>query len=291
MSCLSQEALPCEIVIGDDSKQDATQALVAEIQSQSEIPLRYRRNAPRLGQSGNINSLFDRAIGSHLILLHDDDTLLPNAISDLLACWRFDCELTAAYGKQYVMSHDGVRDLIGSEGLNSDYDRSSQTAGLQKDPWKVGLWQQFPNDGYMIVTGAAKEIRWRSANEVGYGAEYDFGLRLGLSYPKFYFLNVYTACYRKTEGQSISSSRTDDAALQSYRILASANLPPNAEEFRDQKMKQLAPRAIVQALNFKRRREAWSIYWSHYHGWSKRISLGGLRRLSLLLYRGVRLPF
>ncbi len=282
-SCTSQTRPPDEILIGDDSKQDATQNLMAALQAETSIRLVYTRNVPRLGQGANINSLFQRASSTHLVLLHDDDLLLPNALGDLIACWDLHSDLTAAYGKQYVISHEGICDLGGSEHLNNLFRRSSKDAGLQKKPWEVGLFQQFPNDGFMITTSAAKAILWRPAKEVGNGAEFDFGLRLGLAYSKFYFLDTYTAKYRKTSGQSISGSSKDDAALQSYRIIQNVPLPPDAEDARAELLSRFAPRALMQAIRLGKKREAWSIYLSKNHGWSKRFSLGGVRRLGLLL--------
>jgi glycosyltransferase involved in cell wall biosynthesis len=283
VSCASQTRPPDEIVIGDDSKGDEAQELMASLQQDLRISLNYRRNAPRRGQAANINSIYQRASGSHLVLLHDDDLLLPNAVQDLLSCWDKHPDLTAAFGKQYVISHDGHVDLSGSEKLNRDYLRTSGREGLQRQPWQVGLLQQFPNDGFMITKAAACAILWRSAEQVGYGGEFDFGLRLSLAYDKFYFLDKYTSKYRETLGGSISSSSKDDAALQSYRIVQCADLPEGANRLRPARLAVYAPLAMMQAIRHGQPEEAWTIYLSRHHPWRKRLSPGGLRRLLLLL--------
>jgi glycosyltransferase involved in cell wall biosynthesis len=282
-SCRLQSRYPGEIVIGDDSKGDETEELIASWQQKAPVSLNYKRNSPRLGQGANINSIYQRATGSHLILLHDDDLLLPNAVQDLLSCWDKHSDLTAAYGKQYVMSHDGHIDLAGSETLNRDYLRTPDREGLQQRPWEVGLLQQFPNDGFMVAADAARTILWRSVQEVGYGGEFDFGLRLSLAYQKFWFLDRYTSKYRETLGHSISSSSTDDAALQSYRIVEAATLPQEAAHLKPCRLAVFAPLAMLQAIRHGQRKEAWSIYLSRHHPWRKRFSLGGVRRLLLLL--------
>jgi hypothetical protein len=216
-------------------------------------------------------------------LLHDDDLLLPNAVEALLSCWDHHPDLTAAYGKQYVISHDGQVDLAGSEQMNRYYLRTADRVGVQQRPWEVGFLQQLPNNGFMVTAEAARAIPWRSAEEVGFGGEFDFGLRLSLAYRTFYFLDEYTSKYRKTRGRSISGSNKDDAALQSYRIVVAAKLPEEAEYMRPRKLSSFSPQAMMQAIRHGKRKEAWNIYFSKNHNWRKRFSLGGVRRLLLLL--------
>jgi len=287
-SCTSQTEPPDEIVIGDDSKADDTQKLITRLQPVTRIPLNYQRNWPRRGQSANINSVYQRATSSHLILLHDDDLLMPNAVQDLLSCWDQYPDLTAAFGKQYVISHDGHIDLASSEILNRDYLRTQEREGVQPRPWEVGLLRQLPNNGFMVTKEAACAILWRPAEEVGYGGEFDFGLRLSLAYRKFYFVNRYVSKYRKTLGASISSSNKDDAALQGYRIVKSVKLPAEAVHLAPEVLARLAPLAMMQAIRHGHHREAWGIYLSSNHSWRKRLSAGGLRRLLLLLLSQAR---
>jgi len=282
-SCFAQDVAPDEIVVGDDSRSTATRDLVARLQSETAIRIAYRHNDPRLGQNVNINGVFQRATGSHLVLLHDDDVLLPNALRDLIACWEIHPDLTAAYGKQIMITHVGREDAAATEKLNVTYRRTPEHAGLQERPLDVGIAQQFPNDGYMVTARAAQQTLWRSREEVGYGGEYDFGLRLASSYVKFYFIDVFTAKYRMTQGGSISGSMTDDAALQSYRLLAALDVPAESAERKQTRLNELAPTAIAQALRFGKKREAWEMLASENFTWRQRASLGGMRKLLQLL--------
>jgi hypothetical protein len=90
--------------------------------------------------------------------------------------------------------------------LNRDYFRSAEWAGLKLSSVEAGVLQQFPNDCYMVRSAAARAIDWRSREEVGHGCEYDFGLRLGLSYSGFFFVDAFTAKYRLTE-HAVSKSQ------------------------------------------------------------------------------------
>lgn len=274
--------------MGDDSPDDNSTEVINKLASQTGVRIHYVKNTPPLGQNDNTNSLYDLVTTSHLILLHDDDLLLPNSIEDLLSCWSAHPRLTAAYGKQYVISHEGAVDLHGSLSLNNAYARTADRQGLQPNDWETGILQQFPNDGFMILASAAKSVRWRSREVVGGGGEFDFGLRLGLIHRGFYFLNEYTAKYRKTESGSISGSKSDNAALYSYRLLLEAQLPHAAEQLRSRRLREIAPRALMQAINCRKLGQAWDIYWSSNHGWRGRMSPGGVRRLLFMLIAWAR---
>jgi hypothetical protein len=216
------------------------------------------------------------------LLLHDDDELLPSAIEDLYACWEKNPELTAAYGKQYLMSPDGVIADHASEKLNLVYGRTPERSGLQEKPWEVGL-QQFPNDGFMILASAARTVRWMPASVVGAGGDFDFGLRLGLNRSGFYFLDKFTMKCRLTDSGSISSSSNADAALRAYLILINTPLPAGSEALRAHRLTEMAPKAVMQAAKRGEFAHGWQIYWSEHHGWRSRLSLGGANRLFVLL--------
>jgi len=282
MSCLEQTRLPDAILIADDSEDRVTEEVVSELQKTTTVPILYRRNSPPLGQNENTNSLFDRATTTHLMLLHDDDWLLPNAIEDLIDCWNEYPDLVAAYGKQYMASHDGTIDISRSHGLNAAYHRTAETAGLQPRSWEVGIRQQFPNDCYMVKSDVARTVRWRPVSQVGDGGDFDFGLRMGLQNEGFFFLDRYTAKYRETATGSISASNSSDTSLSSYRVLLEMSLPKDAEELRTLKLINLAPRAMMQAIKLGRKKEAARIYFSKHHA-SRALTLGGIRRLLLLL--------
>ena len=281
-SCLVQTRKPDCIIVGDEQ-------MIADLVKETDIQIDYRRNPIPLGQNENTNSVFDRATSSHLILLHDDDVLLPNAVGDLLSCWHEHPTLTAAYGKQYVMSHDGAIDLKGSIGLNAAYSRIPERSGLQINDWEVGLLQQFPNDGYMILTSAAQSTHWRPQKDAGDGGDFDFGLRLGFTCRGFFFLDRFTMKYRMTETGTVSDSKNSDTALSSYLILERFNFSLSGEALRAgeairaKRMAEIAPLAMAQSIRRGQRKQAFRIYCSRHHSWRKRFSIGGVRRLSMLL--------
>jgi glycosyltransferase involved in cell wall biosynthesis len=280
-SVFAQTLQPIEIVIGDDSHDNITENLVLDIKNKCKIPISYTRHSPSLGQAGNINFIYEIAKGDKIVLLHDDDLLLPNSLEDLNSCWDIHPNLVAAYGKQYFISEEGTIDQNLSSKLNQFYFRTSDKSGLQKSSIEAALLHQFPNDCFMILASAAKAIKWRSYEEVGNGGEFDFSLRLGFAYSNFFFLDKHTAKYRMTKN-SMSSNINDDSTAQSFHIILNTYFPEELSCSKDYELKKEASTAIIQLINVGNKKQALDIYFSQYYPLSKRLSLGGIRRLMKL---------
>lgn len=279
-SCLRQTRPPDEIVIEDNSPDEATEDMVRGLQRQSPVPLSYAHVRERRSQAENFNAMIQRISSSHFVLLHDDDILLSNALADLSACWERYPDLTAAYGKQHIMSDAGIVDLGESERLNADYFRTVDREGLQEWSSFPGLTQQFPNDGFLLQTAAARAILWRPA--VRNACEFDFQLRLCFQFRGFCFVNAYTMHCRRTN-VGMSQSKLDDAALISFRLLHETLLPEEAEKLRRMKLQELAPPAAMQALQAGDRAEAMRIYWGEFYPWRRRLSALGIWQLGRLI--------
>ncbi len=284
-SVIEQTLQPMEIIIGDDSPDNITENLVLDLKKDCKIPIVYTRHSPSLGQAANVNFLYETAKGDKIVLLHDDDLLLPEALEELSSCWDIYPDLVAAYGKQYIISEDGVIDIDRSENLNQVFFRTSDRAGLQKSSLEVAILHQFPSDGYMVLASAAKSVKYRSYKEIGNGGDFDFSLRLSIKYPNFFFLDKYTAKYRLS---SDAISLKTDSAAQSFQNILNTDVPDEIAWAKEYELKRSAPIAIVQLINSGKRKQAVDVYFSEYHPLSKRFSLGGIRRLlKLLLPRSI----
>ncbi len=242
-SCFTQTYQDYEIVIGDDSKNDLSLRLVEKFQIRYPKKIRYFRNVPSLGQAGNVNSLFENANGYRLVLIHDDDLLLPNALQDLSDCWIQKPTLTAAFGKQYEMSADGKIFLSRPSERYRMYGKIKSKAGLLKVPAEAGLLQMFPNNGFMVTTREARRIGYRSHELVGDACDYDFGLRLCLDAREVYFLDAFVSTYRFTE-EAINKQAKPNPDV--YKMLTEAKIPSDARPAYLEAMKFFAPRAVVE---------------------------------------------
>jgi len=276
-SCLAQTYSDIEIIVCDDSKDDASKQMVQGLNKSEKI--RYYQNRLALGQAGNVNRLFDLARGDRLILLHDDDILLPDTVQSMSDCWLSHPSLVACFGKQHIINMAGEVLQTPSQNLNDGYYRTEQYAGLQPSALWSALVAQFPNDGYMILTEVAKTIRYRNTTNVGDVCDYDFGLRVAATYTLFFFLNQYTAMYRLTERAVSTGNNHSDLV---YQLIEALDLPENLEGTRQKLLERYASSAINRWLTISDKASAYRVYISDSYPWSKRLSPRGLIQAILL---------
>ncbi|WP_407667937.1 glycosyltransferase family 2 protein [Paraburkholderia acidipaludis] len=230
-SCLMQTHANLEIVIGDDSRDDGTAKLIA-LHYAGEPCIRYRRNVPALGQARNVASLFERASGDKILLIHDDDFLLPNCVERLLAQWQRHPDLDVAFGKQYETDPHGRIDYAASRRLNIACHRTAAAAGLQVPPGRAGILQMFPNNGWLANAALVKRIGYPS--QYGTCCDFVFGTQLCLAAQQVCYVDEYVSCYRKSDvSVSQTTRRTPHASsLAAWRFLTALPLPLELEAAR-----------------------------------------------------------
>ncbi len=278
-SCLEQSYKHIEIIISDDSPDNNSEQLISQLGKTDMI--RYYRNSVPLGQAGNVNQLFSLAVGKYLVLLHDDDLLLPNAVKDLLQVLQAEPEIVACFGKQYVVNMQS--EILEKESieLNTAHYRSSEYSGLQSSTIVSALRGQFPNNAYMILTKAAQQIRYSDSPLVGDACDYDFGLRVASKFQKVYFLDRYVSSYRWTD---VSIARNSNCTNLTYDLIANFSVPKELECFRAVKLRQYAGPAINRWLGLGVKQRAIKIYFSEYYSWGQRLSKRGLVQAVLLVF-------
>jgi len=163
-SVLRQGYRPLEILVGDDSDSPEPSCL-SEYEG-SGITIRYQWNKVPKGQAGNVNALLTAVQTPYVLLLHDDDLLLPGALRHLLEPLEHSADIVAAFGKQQLITHEGALLPEESEALNKDYYRTSEFAGSRLSALESALVQQFPNDGYLVRTAAAQRTLYRTDGKV-----------------------------------------------------------------------------------------------------------------------------
>jgi GT2 family glycosyltransferase len=265
-SCLVQDYRPLEIDIGDDSPSADSEELVASLVPPAGISIRYQRHSPSLGQSGNVNSLFARARGSRIMLLHDDDVVAPGAVTALAAAFEREPEIVAAYGFQDVIAESGELDRAKSEALNVRYARTAALAGIRTDPVLCALRRQFPNDGYLVDAGLARAVGYRPTSEVGESCDTDFSLRLALqSRGKAFYLLDRTTCRYRLNRSALSGSRNISWKFYDYLRSITELLTPSERAARDALLSHIAVKALTENAVRGRRISALRILLSgHY---------------------------
>ena len=73
-----------EVVVADDSTDPSVHSAIRDVTRDWTGRFRYAPNTPRLGLAANFNRCVELAQGRYVLLLHDDDYLLPGAVSTIL---------------------------------------------------------------------------------------------------------------------------------------------------------------------------------------------------------------
>ena len=249
-SCLAQTHGNIEVVIGDDSKDDRTQRLMAA-QYQHDPRIRYVKNEPSLGQARNVASLFARATGDKILLIHDDDYLAEDGVERLVSLWDGHPDLDVAFADQYEVDQAGHVDGSVSAKLNADFHRTKSAEGLQKVPGRTGLIQMFPNNGWMANADLVKRVGYK--DQYGMCCDFVFGTELCLAAREVFYLHDYVSVYRKTATSISHSTRgtTVAATVSAYAFVKALKLPPQLEPSRKLALRRLAP--IVVSVHAKNR--------------------------------------
>jgi glycosyltransferase involved in cell wall biosynthesis len=261
-SCLRQDYRPLEIDVSDDSPSDETESLLRAVVVPEGITLRYWRNAPSLRQAANVNKLFHAARGSKLVLLHDDDVLLPGTISALCEAFSLSSSVIAAYGMQQAISESGELLPLDTANHNEFANRTSAFTGIQRDPVKCALWLQFPNNGYLIDTRIARSIGYRTEDEIGVSCDADFGIRLARSHRSshFAFIDRFTSQYRLMSSGQRASREMWWKLFD--KILSIDDLTPSEALARDEMLRKVSAEALVENVLHGNRKRALQIFLS-----------------------------
>ncbi len=74
-----------EVIVSDNSTDERSELVYKELTADWRGPTTYRRNTDAPGMVGNFNRCIELASGRFVVILHDDDYLLPSAVADLHA--------------------------------------------------------------------------------------------------------------------------------------------------------------------------------------------------------------
>lgn len=269
-SCVTQTFQDFEVIISDDSPDTRTEEMIHNFSSKQ--PIRYVHNVPGLGQARNVNQLFSLADGEFLVLLHDDNFLMPSALENLLKPLEEYPAVIASFGKDYLAANDGTILDSQSELASQRYSKTDDRADrIQRSAWSV-LVAQFPPDGYMVRTAGARKTLYRDDPEIGEACDGDFGYRLA-DRGEFFFVGKYLHAYRITE-ESISSSGLRILLSKLYFILQRRIVPNDLERARRNRLRDLAPVAVSGCLLTAERGKALKILVGPNYPWKTQFIRG-----------------
>jgi glycosyltransferase involved in cell wall biosynthesis len=74
-----------EILVSDNSSTDESETVSRKLLDGWPGPTRYHRNVPNVGMVGNFNRCVELSTGDWVLILHDDDYLLPDGLAHVIA--------------------------------------------------------------------------------------------------------------------------------------------------------------------------------------------------------------
>ncbi len=269
-SCLAQDYRPLEVDVGDNSPEgdEECERLVESLRPPPGITVRYRRNVPAGGLADSLNSLFAAARGRRLVLMNDDDALLPGAVSAMAAGFAMADDVVLAYGMLERITPEGASAPRETRIHNAQANRTPEHAGLRRDPLVCAFWRQIPPIGFLIETEAARAVGYQNPSEVGLSADTDFGVQLALACRtrSFAFVPQMTVQYRLPSPDGITAKSKASVPWRLYELAAGLDgLSPAEAAARDWLLRRLAHPAVVAHALGGRRGDALRILFSRHY--------------------------
>ena len=128
-SALAQSMADIEVIVSDDSPDDALSELVASFHDER---LRYRHNAPALGVARNHWVSFGEARGEFIVILNHDDLLEPRSVEVLMQALRSEPRAVLAFADHWIIDADGQPMLADTDRNTQAWGRSELGAGLHQ---------------------------------------------------------------------------------------------------------------------------------------------------------------
>jgi glycosyltransferase involved in cell wall biosynthesis len=140
-SALAQSMGDIEVIVSDDSPDDALSEVVAGFRDER---LRYRHNAPALGVARNHWVSFGEARGEFIVILNHDDLLEPRSVETLMQALCAKPHAVLAFADHWIIDADGQRMLADTDRNTQAWGRSELAAGLHQPFWGPVVRQSIP---------------------------------------------------------------------------------------------------------------------------------------------------
>jgi len=284
------EVRPIEIVISDNAFSEESAAATRLFRPPEGIVLRHIPNAGEPTPSENVRNALRAATHERIVLMHDDDYMLPGGIDALVAGWdaRND-DVDAVYGRQLIVQADGETDREATD----YYDTlrfKNKDFGPQASKLRAALSQQFPNNGMLMRRSIFERIGYPDERDVGrIPVDLIFGIRYALASTRpFVLVDNYVSAYRLTE-QSIlrdnTASRIYDGHLGYAALESIATATDSERDAKKTALALLAPLAVAGYLKVGEPRKALGVFRSNF--WRMEKAPAAKAALFLLIVLGL----
>ncbi len=161
-SALAQTMKDFVVLIGDDSQSDVTERLIAD---SGDPRIRYHRNQPGLGATGNWLDLIRRVETPFLATLHDDDKWHPQFLEEMVEPLKGDPDIAMSYCDFWLIDENDQTRFSLTEQESARTGRDSTPTGPVEYDRAEGLRlvavDNAPQPAYAAVlrTDAVRDLR------------------------------------------------------------------------------------------------------------------------------------
>jgi glycosyltransferase involved in cell wall biosynthesis len=277
-SALAQSYTNVEVLVGIDGPSKEVEEWVRGVAAR-EPRVRFQRNARRLGLAGNWNALADAARGELLVIIGDDDRLLPDFAGRLAGA--IDADAAVAFSNHHVIDAHGRRLEAEGERCTQVYGRRLLPAGTVSDA-AAAVWRNsVPMSAAMLRTADVRRLRFKEDLNT---PELELFVRLAHEGARFVFVPDYLAEYR-THPRSATTAGLSSERLARY--LLAAPVAPGVEKYKRLLLSPMLVDAVGRCLQQGERELAQSFLKSDYYPrprWMlKDVLTGGVQRLCAAL--------
>ncbi len=238
-SALAQTHKDLEVLVSDDAGEESIREFVLE-QMRLDPRVRYRRNEIPLGLGGNCNALIGWAGGEYLVIMGDDDRLLPKFVEEMLAA-RIP-EAVVIFANHHVINEKGNRNDKLTREFTTLYGRDRLASGEVSDP-AASVWRNsVPMSASLIRAADAKRLGMKKDLNT---PDIEIFARIAAEAKLFVFVPQFLAEYRV---HPLSQTSAGLATGRLIKYLDPIHVPAHVELLKRKFMTRLLMSAVSSAL-------------------------------------------
>ena len=237
-SALAQDYPTFEVLVSNDGEDEAIRRYMHRMVETSDR-IRYVETPGRLGLSGNWNWCADHASGTHLVIIGDDDRLLPTFLSCLAP---HTATSDVAFCNHFLIDEGGHR-RANSEQELAVYGRGLLKTGPVQEPERMAWMNAVAPSATLVRTALVRTLRFNPDLNT---PELEFYVRAAYAGASFFFDSRSLSEYRTHPGAETARGLWFDRLL--FALLKVQASTPAGVDARRSQLRSVARTAALRAL-------------------------------------------
>lgn len=238
-SARAQTFRDIEVLIGDDGDSPELREWCLS-QASEDARVRYQKNPGHLGLAGNWNAVSRAARGVYLVMMGDDDRLLPPFVGHTLAVAGPDTAVV--FSNHFVIDADGCRLPAETERFRQQYGRSALSAGRIAHPGSCAWRNSVPMTASLLRTRDVRRLGFKTDINT---PDLELFVRLAYEGGEFIFLPEFLVEYR-VHSESATAAGLTRARLVEY--LEATSAADEAQAAKAECVRSMLPGAVNDLL-------------------------------------------